>query len=43
MACRAQRAAEGEALRFIETTAVISGNKLRPDADDNYDLGRIGW
>ena len=36
-------AAEGETLHFIETTAVISGDKLRPDADGNYDLGQIGW
>ena len=32
-----------ETLHFIETTAVISGDKLRPDADGNYDLGQIGW
>lgn len=36
-------AAEGETLHFIETTAVISGDKLRPDADGNYHLGQIGW
>ena len=36
-------AAEGETLHFIETTAVISGDKLRPDSDGNYDLGQIGW
>lgn len=32
-------AAKGETLHFIETTTVISGDKLRPDADGNYDLG----
>lgn len=36
-------AAEGETLHFIEDVAVISGDKLRPDADGNYDLGQIGW
>lgn len=36
-------AAEGETLHFIEATAVISGDKLRPDSDGNYDLGQIGW
>lgn len=36
-------AAEGETLHFIENTAVISGDKLRPGADANYDLGQIGW
>jgi hypothetical protein len=24
-------------------TAVISGYKLRPDSDGNYDLGQLGW
>jgi len=36
-------AAEGETLHFIETTAIISGEKLRPGTDGNYDLGQIGW
>lgn len=36
-------AAEGGSLYFIETTAVISGDRLRPDADGYYDLGQIGW
>ncbi|MDV7176010.1 hypothetical protein R4144_22195 [Gordonia amicalis] len=36
-------AAEGETLHFIETTAVLSGDKLRPDFEGNYDLGQIGW
>ena len=37
------RVRSGRISRFIETTAVISGDKLRPDADDNYNLGQIGW
>ena len=36
-------AAEGETLHFIETTAVISGDKLRPGADGTCGLGHIGW
>ena len=36
-------AADGETLHFIDTTAAILGEKLRPDADGKYDLGQLGW
>lgn len=36
-------AAEGESLHFIDDVAVISGEKMRPDSEGNYDLGQLGW
>lgn len=30
-------------LHYIENVAVISGEKVKPDRDGNYDMGLLGW